>query len=156
TGTDTMQVNVSDVAPTAFANGPSDGIRGFARTFTFSASDISPIDQPAGFTYSIDWGDGTNQAVLATPGNGVGVQVDHAYSSTGLFTIRATAKDKDGGVSPTPGTHGVLINAITQEGTILKLGGTTRGDTIMVSQNANGDILVGLNSTKLAPFSGVT
>src|SRR5262249_10146859 len=48
-GSTSIQVN--NVAPTARLSGPGNGVPGQPRTFTFSASDPSPTDQAAGFTY---------------------------------------------------------------------------------------------------------
>src|SRR5262249_18248663 len=56
-------VTVNNVAPAAGVSGPAGGVRGQARTFTFTASDPSAVDQAASFTYAIDWGDGSSQTV---------------------------------------------------------------------------------------------
>src|SRR5262249_21135429 len=48
----TATLTVDNVAPTAGVSGPSDGVRGQARTFTLTASDPSAADQAAGFTFS--------------------------------------------------------------------------------------------------------
>src|SRR5262249_11928758 len=48
-----------NVAPTAGISGPTDGVRGQARNFTLTATDPSAADQAAGFTFAINWGDGS-------------------------------------------------------------------------------------------------
>src|SRR5262249_46284161 len=63
-------------------------------------TDSSPVDQAAGFSYAIDWGDGSPvQVVAATPGDGAGITVNHIFTASGSFTPRVRATDKDGGVS---------------------------------------------------------
>src|SRR5206468_2681338 len=52
-------VTVNDVAPTPAVSGPSAGQPSQPRDFTFSAGDVSAADQAAGFSYAIDWGDGS-------------------------------------------------------------------------------------------------
>jgi hypothetical protein len=39
--------------------GPADGVRGQPRSFTVSATDLAPTALAAGFTYAINWGDGS-------------------------------------------------------------------------------------------------
>src|SRR5262249_58431267 len=56
-------IRVDNVAPTAGVSGPADGVRGQARTFTLTASDPSSMDQAAGFTFAVNWGDGATQTV---------------------------------------------------------------------------------------------
>src|SRR5262249_31151372 len=61
-------LTVDNVAPTAGVSGPSDGVRGQARTFTLTASDPSGVDQATGFTFGINWGDGSTQTVSGPSG----------------------------------------------------------------------------------------
>src|SRR5262249_1704715 len=61
TGTDTAQVTVTNTPPSAeIVNVPSSIVAGVPATLTFGASDPSAADVAAGFTYAIDWGDGTS------------------------------------------------------------------------------------------------
>jgi hypothetical protein len=60
--TKTFNITVNSVAPTASIAGPTDGYQGVAgqpRTFTLGAHEPSVADQAAGFTYAVNWGDGT-------------------------------------------------------------------------------------------------
>jgi uncharacterized delta-60 repeat protein len=92
-GQATVVVTVNNVAPTAGVTGPSAGVPGQALTFTLAGDDAGSADVAAGFTYSIDWGDGSP---LETAN---GSNVSHAFSRSGAYTIRVTATDKDGAVS---------------------------------------------------------
>src|SRR5205823_10995915 len=50
-----------------------------------------------GFSYVIDWGDGTPATTVdATAGNGSGVHVQHTYAAAGDYTVGVTATDRDG------------------------------------------------------------
>src|SRR5262245_33796403 len=94
--TDSLTVTVNNVAPTATATGPSGGVRGQARTFTFSAGDAGPVDLAAPFTDAINWGDGTTRTIT---GPASGVQLEHIFTASGGYTVSVTATDKDGGTS---------------------------------------------------------
>src|SRR5206468_1662921 len=59
-----LVVTVNNVAPTAGLSGPPTGVRGQTRTFTFTASDVSTVDQAAGFSYAINWGDGSSTQLV--------------------------------------------------------------------------------------------
>jgi hypothetical protein len=59
-------------------------------------ADDSPADEAAGFTFQIDWGDGTSQNIAPTQGNGAGTAVEHVYTETGTYTVTMTATDQAG------------------------------------------------------------
>jgi hypothetical protein len=144
---------LNNAPPTALLAGPGNGVPGQPRTFTFSAADPSPIDQAAGFSYAIDWGDGTTvQTIAAAAGNGTGVAVDHVYTSPGSYSVRVAATDKDGGSSPTASAV-VTVNVLQMEGNTLAVGGTLGNDTIVLSPaDTVGDINVNMNGTSLGSF----
>jgi hypothetical protein len=73
--TDTATIIVDNVAPTLSVSGPTDGVLGQARVFTLTASDPSPVDQTAGFTFTIDWGEGSPQTLSGSSGT----TVSHVY-----------------------------------------------------------------------------
>lgn len=137
-GTDTVTsapttLFVLNAPPTAQLSQPNT-LPGSQVAFTLTATDPSTPDQQAGFTYALDWGDGTAQSpdvqtVLATANNGAGVMLTHTYAAAGLFTVLMTATDRDGGVSPVE--------------TSLVFVGSSGGDTITLSPGPNaGDIQV--------------
>src|SRR5581483_5475698 len=51
TGSTSRTINVTNVVPTAFITGPTEGVPGQARPFTLSASDPSSVDQASNFTF---------------------------------------------------------------------------------------------------------
>ena len=85
--TSTLVVTVNDVAPTVSLTAPTSGTTGTALSFTAVASDISPADQAAGFTYSWSFGDG---------GTATGATPSHAFATAGTYTVTVTATDKYG------------------------------------------------------------
>jgi VCBS repeat-containing protein len=149
---DTAMVTVRNVAPTAAPpSGPATGVRGQPRTFTFTASDVSAVDQAAGFTYAIDWGDGSPTQLVQGPSV---TQVDHVFAVTGTFTVRVTATDKDGGASaPASASAPITIRAAELQGNVLVVGGTPGGDTVVIKPvDGNGNLSVTVNGAGLGTF----
>ena len=144
-----------NVAPTAGVSGPTDGVRGQARTFTLTATDPSAVDQAAGFTFAINWGDGSTQTVTGPSGTAV----SHTYTASGAYTVKVTAKDKDGGTSAAA-TAKDTITAVALETdptdpskTALFVGGTTGADSINIKPaDASGTLNVKIGNTSLGNF----
>ncbi len=152
-GIATFDTEVENLAPVAEVNGPETGVRGQARTFTLSATDPSAVDQAAGFTFMINWGDGTTQEVTGLSG----MTVDHIYTASGDYTVTLTATDKDGGVSETATDTITVVVAEVQDG-VLFVGGTTSADQIQVKKGAGdgASLEVVVNGTNLGEFTGLT
>jgi hypothetical protein len=99
--------------PAVSLSGPASGAVNQFLTFAFGAASPSPVDQAAGFSYAIDWGDGTVQnpdvqIVAASANNGTGVTASHAYAAPGAYAVQVTATD-DGGTASTRVSQGVNI-----------------------------------------------
>ena len=91
---------VSNLAPTAFVTSTAARVTGQTLFALVKATDPDPLDQIAGFTYTIHWNDGSSPTVvLPTAGNGAGVEVPHVFAQTGTFTIQVTATDASGATS---------------------------------------------------------
>jgi uncharacterized delta-60 repeat protein len=157
TSSDTATITVNNVAPIAAVNGPTDGVPGQPRTFTLTASDVSPADQAAGFTFRIDWdGDGIVDETDSGPS---GLTVDHAFTATGAFTVKVTATDDDGGVSAVA-THDISIvsarlqaDPVNNALTALFVGGSTGMDVIALSRAGGmGSIRVDINGVLQGVF----
>jgi hypothetical protein len=110
-------LNVANTPPTAAVSGPTTAVAGQVLAFTLGTSDPSPVDQAAGFTYTVDWGDGAPgapdvQTFAVSAGNGAGLAATHAYAAAGNYTVSVTATDKDGGTSAAS-TATVQVNPMT-------------------------------------------
>lgn len=122
---------VLNVAPTAAVTGPSVAVPNQALTFNLSATDPSSVDQAAGFTYHIDWGDtstGTVGPAAASPST-----TTHTFTSAGVFKVSVTAEDKNGGVSTTPATTIVAVSGTAVQGNDLVVVGTGGNDKIVIT-----------------------
>jgi hypothetical protein len=144
--------------PVASVTGPSDGVPGQPRTFTLSAN-ASALDQPAGFTFAANWGDGSpTQTVQGLSG----VKVDHVYTGTGTSTMSVTATDSDGGVSAAV-SKTVTITTVEMETDVvdptktdLAVGGTLGNDTITISPADTTGLLLNINVNGTTTFNGVS
>ena len=97
TGVDATTLTVVNVAPVASVTSvPSGVMPGVPASMGFSADDASAADDAAGFTFAINWGDGT--PVQSVTG-GASVTALHVWSTNGTFTVSVTATDKDGATS---------------------------------------------------------
>jgi hypothetical protein len=153
-----LDVTVNNVAPVASNSGPAAGVRSQDLTYTLGATDQSPTDQAAGFTFNIDWdGDG----ILDQTVSGLsGLQVQHVYTSEGTDTIHVTATDKDGGESA-PVSESVVVSIVALQPdpsdpnkAALVIGGTLADDHIDVSQQGQTGVLtVTINKVAYGPFS---
>lgn len=136
--TGTFRITVENVAPNVVVAGTTAARVGELVSFTFTASDRSPIDQAAGFTYDIDWnGDG---AVDETLRGTSPLTVEHTFEEPGLTVATVTATDKDGGISQAM-IH--TVNVIQTIGIDVKPG----SDTNPINLNANGVIPVAVFTT---------
>jgi hypothetical protein len=105
-------VAVANVPPTPTLSGFGTALATQVLTFTAAANDPSPVDQAAGFAYSINWGDGSPvQTIARTAGNGSGVSASHVWSTPGTYTVTLGATDKDNGTGSL--TYTVQVLAVT-------------------------------------------
>ena len=119
-------ITVTNVAPTPALTGFTTGLATQQLTYKLSATDPSSVDTAAGFTYKINWGDGSAvQTVSPTANNGTGVNLTHVFTTAGTDTVSLTATDKDGGATTITGTVTVLPvtsanlqTVITQQGSV--------------------------------------
>ena len=70
-------------------SGPTRGLPGEKYSFTFNVTD------PEGEDYQlyVDWGDGTNSNWIGPYSSGEEVTLEHTWSTTQIYTIKAKAKD---------------------------------------------------------------
>lgn len=165
----TVPVTVRNVAPTATISGDNLGVPGLARSFLLSATDPSPADTSAGFTYKVDFGDGTTTVV--SPGGGLHTDngatvngsdgppaVSHTYLAPGTYVVTVTATDKDGGVSdPVSQTVQVVPAAVLPDpdnpgSQVLFVGGTMDDDHVQIVPGNSGEVKVLVNGKSQGDF----
>ena len=88
-----VSVTAMNVAAIADASGETLGMRGEERTLTLDAIDPGALDMAAGFTYTVDWADGSPVETVL-PGSGI-TELHHVYQQVGTFQVKVTAADKD-------------------------------------------------------------
>jgi PKD repeat protein len=93
-GTDALTVAVANVAPTVDAGADRTGDDGSPIAFSATFTDPGTVDS---HTATIDWGDGTVEAG-AIDATARTVSGTHTYADNGVYTVRVTVTDDDGGV----------------------------------------------------------
>jgi sugar lactone lactonase YvrE len=123
-------VSVPNTPPTPKLTWPATVLTTEVVSFTASATHPSTTDN-AGFTYTINWGDGSAaQTIAATPGNGSGVNLTHAFPGAGNDTVTLIATDEDGGSTTTKFTVAVLpVTSANLQTVINQKGSLTFQDT---------------------------
>ncbi len=97
--TTSFAIPVLNQPPTVTIESPVAAKIGQLVSFSFKALDPSAMDQLAGFSWSIDYGDGTTTE-LVPAGTASPVVRAHTFENSGTFTVKVSATDKDGGLSP--------------------------------------------------------
>lgn len=98
-------VNISNVAPTATFNAPASVFAGFPFTLSLTSPiDPSGADSAAGFSYAFDCGAGSGFTAF-----GVASTASCPTSLTGIRTVGAKIRDKDGGISEYSRTVAVIV-----------------------------------------------
>jgi len=110
---------------------------------------VRPGDAAAGFTYVINWGDGSPvQTISPTPDN-TAITEAHQYISTGTFTVSVTASDQFN-IASTAATQPIQIGIAEVEADSNGQGGIT-GLAISGISGSQGVVLAGTtgNSVKI-------
>lgn len=160
TATASAAITVSNVKPVAAINGVAGTLTGV--TLSLSATDASADDAAAGFTYLIDWGDGSPvQTVAATANNGSGSSISHIYASIGGYNVTVQAVDKDGATSDAVTLSGSVSGAqmLPDPSNPSKLAlfvvGTNGSDQIRFAKSGGG-LRVLINAASAGVFKGFT
>ena len=110
-----------------------------------------PPRRPApGFTYDINWGDGTPaQVVAASTGNGAGLSISHTFTTPGTYSVQVTAHDDNGATGPVT-TEVVQVDTTLMQGDDLLVGGPSgQNNTIVLSM---GSVAVTVNGQPAGDF----
>jgi PKD domain/RTX calcium-binding nonapeptide repeat (4 copies) len=155
----TATVAVADVPPTPALSGPITGVADQVLTYTAAATDPSTVDVAAGFTYSINWGDGTAQTpdvqtIAASAANGSpGVKVSHDFTTAGTYTVALTATDKYGGATTVNDTVTVLALTSANLATVISQQGSI---TTQATTDAQAQALITAVNGLSAPTTATT
>ncbi|MFT5526223.1 MAG: VCBS repeat-containing protein, partial [Pirellulaceae bacterium] len=149
-------LEISNVAPTGAINGETaidpaltEWTTNRPITFTFTAADPAAADEAAGFTYLINWGDGSSEPATNYPPSGVALT--HEYENFGSYAVSLTVTDKDDGTDTQ--THDLEIVPVLKIDDDIVAGGTDDvDDRIVFSIVSQGRILVRYNSDVYGPF----
>jgi subtilisin-like proprotein convertase family protein len=156
--TATGTATVANVPPTVTLGGTTTGFINQIIILPITTTDPGSADTAAGFTYNINWGDGTTQTIGATTNNGTGQSPTHVYSTAGNYTITVTATDKDGGVGTV--TRALQIaTAPSLSNVVINYGQTQRShiDNISFDLSSTTVPITSLDTTDLAlVFDGET
>jgi hypothetical protein len=126
---------------------------------TLFATDPSPSDTAAGFTYLLDWGDGTLQTISASAFNGAGTPASHDYQDVGTFTITLRAVDQHDEASEPFSTKVQVGGAELQPDPsdpsklVLHVCGS-EGDDVIGFEKAGAGLGVSINGQNFGPFTG--
>lgn len=159
TGSDELEVEVTNVAPTAHISGPTRGVRGQRLTFVLEAADPPAPGVAEEFTYAIDWnGDGVaDESVVGLSL----VQVEHTYAEIGTFAPRLIVTDEGGQSSSEAVAAAVEVVAWDLQpagglpaDTALIVGGTTVNDTILIEPR-QGQWKIKINGVKVGMVAPV-
>ena len=149
-------VSVANVAPTPTITGPGIGHLGFAATFQAIATDPSPVDSNAGFTYS--WSVTRNGLPVNLSGiSTTGSAFTFVPTEVETYSVSVRVTDKDGGSSVV--TKAISVTAVagaTLLGGRLIIVGTDAADKILVNPGGGAlEIKVKLNNDQQT-FVGVS
>ncbi len=95
TGTDDVSISVTNVAPTVDAGSDAEVESGGTFQFSGSFSDPGVVDNP--WSWSIDWGNGSDVSG-STDDQAAMIEDDLGVCGAGIYTVTLTVTDKDGGV----------------------------------------------------------
>jgi hypothetical protein len=156
-------LSVANAAPTVTITGPQDVPVGVSQTYVLAASDPSPVDQAANFTYRIDWnGDGIVDQVVVGPAS---INVAHTFAQPGPVKVRVWATDRDNGASPIVSAQ-IAVAGVALESnaglTDLIWGGTSGADQVSFEQldattiRVRETLLNGVAVNNVQTYSGIT
>ncbi len=107
-------------------------------------------DMDAGFTYNVNWGDGT----IETLSGAAVFNVSHTYTTTGNFQVTVTATDQNSDVSATVNKNiNVTSAAFVIVNGQVRVNAGAGNDRIIVAATNDGRFLVRLNGELLGRFS---
>ncbi len=144
----TASATVANVKPVVSVTPPSPVFRGFAAGFKLSTTD-SPADTSAGFTYVINWGDGSAAQTIARAAGNAKKTVSHTFARTGTFNVTARATDRDGAQSDVVTTAVAVVAPPTLVSSTINSGIKMRSRIVNVAFTLSMDAGIAKGALKL-------
>jgi VCBS repeat-containing protein len=145
-----VTLTVNNTPPIATITGPNETVPNQPTPFSFTATDPAPGDDAAGFTFVIDYGDGSPVETIGPAAAGVQA-VTHAFPDFGDFTISLTTTDQDGDSDTV--TFPISVVPVAKVGDDIFVGGTDAvGDRIIVQEAGRDEVFVRYNNQRFGSF----
>ena len=151
----TTVVNAANVTPTPDV-ADTVGVRGEQHTLLLAATDPSSADTTVGFSYTVDWGDGSGVETFAAGTT----EAHHTYLLNGTYSVDVTATDQDEATSE-PVTISMTTQTAAVQNGILTVSGNGGHDKIRIFPSGGGisvgvsDVGTGANEF-VQTYTGVT
>ncbi|HEV3006201.1 MAG TPA: ELWxxDGT repeat protein [Pirellulales bacterium] len=144
-GQELWTATIASTVVTAGISGPTDGVTQQYRDFTLTAGDSNSANDSAGFSFAINWGDGSTETVIGLSG----VSADHQYTTTGSPVITVTATNLADNVTSAAVTLTDNITATEVQGGDLALGGLAGNNAFVITKGTGSSFIVTDNATTL-------
>jgi ELWxxDGT repeat protein len=135
---------------TAAISGPTDGVTEQHRDFVLTASDSNSGNNSAGFSFAVDFGDGTTETISGQSG----LTADHQYAATGRDTVKVIATNLADNVSSLQVSQVDAITSTELQGGNLALGGVSGNNAFTITKGTGSSFTIKDNSTTI--ISNVT
>jgi hypothetical protein len=144
-GNELWSAPIGATAVTAGLSGPTDGVAMQHRDFVLTANDSNSANNSAGFSFAVNWGDGSTETLTGLSG----LTADHQYAATGNYTISVTATNLADNQTSVAATQIENITATEVQGGNLALGGVAGNDAFVITKGTTGSYTVKVNSSSL-------
>jgi ELWxxDGT repeat protein len=145
-GPELWSATIGATAVTAGLAGPTDGVTMQQRDFVLTAGDSNSADNAAGFSFAINWGDGTSETLIGQSG----LTADQQYAAAGNFVISVTATNLADNQTSAAATQTENITVTEIQGGNLALGGLAGNDAFVITKGTKANTYtVKVNSTTL-------
>lgn len=128
-GSELWTATLSATVVTAGISGPNDGVTEQYRDFVLTANDSNSGNNAAGFSFAVNFGDGSSETVTGQSG----LTVDHQYAAAGSYAVTITATNLADGVTSAPVNLGVVISTTEIQNGNLALGGVPGNNTWLIT-----------------------
>jgi ELWxxDGT repeat protein len=133
-GIELWTATITPTVVTAGLSGPTDGVTEQNRAFVLTAGDSNASNNSAGFSFAINWGDGTSQTMTGQSG----LSANHQYATVGNFTISVTATNLADSATSAAFNQTENITQIEIQNGNLALGGVAGNNAWSITKGKSG------------------